>query len=267
MSMQSELRAFYGVVGLVLLIPLVGGLVGAFGGLEGMARLFGVDEQIAISPLLRNNLRAICCAFFSWVPLVVWSLAALPERAGAFRIVAGCGFLAGFARLTGWLVEGYPGIVPVGILTIELAGMPILLLWHARLVRLARARGCSAPLKVPGAQLTERMPEPPVSAPAPPLAQAALRRFPQLRGRWLNLADLAIAPSKTGHTDGSIDKQASEVTARRVVIVARHVISRLQWPQDFGWESGAGPSLRWIEGYVAVGKEVLRWSQERGGLY
>jgi hypothetical protein len=138
--MRVELRAFYGVVGLILVIPQVAGLVGAFGGLEGMARLFGVDDPIAIAPVLRNNFRAVCCAFFSWVPLVVWSLMALAERAGAFRIIVGCAFLAGFARLTGWLVEGYPGVVPLGIMTIELGVMPILLLWHARLVRLARER-------------------------------------------------------------------------------------------------------------------------------
>jgi hypothetical protein len=46
--------------------------------------------------------------------------------------------VAGFARLTGWLVEGYPGGVAVGIMAIELAGMPVLLLWHARLVHLGR---------------------------------------------------------------------------------------------------------------------------------
>src|SRR5262245_10915020 len=136
----AELRAFYGVVGLLLLIPLVGGLVGAFGGLEGMAYLFGADPQMMIAPLLRNNFRAVCCAFVSWVPLVIWSLAALPERPAVFRIVIACGFLAGFARLTGWLVEGNPGVVPLGIMTIELAVLPILLLWHARLVRQAHGR-------------------------------------------------------------------------------------------------------------------------------
>ncbi len=140
MSMRVELRAFYGVVGLILVIPLVVGLVGAFGGLEGMARLFGVDHRIVVSASLRNSLRAISFMFFAWFPLVIWTLAALPERAGAFRITVGCAFLAGFARLTGYLVEGYPGIVPVVFMIIELAGMPILLLWHARLVRLGRER-------------------------------------------------------------------------------------------------------------------------------
>lgn len=147
--MRFEIRAFYGVVGLILLIPLVGGLVGAFGGLEGMAYLFGVDHQIevVIPTLLRSNCRAICCAFVSWVPLVIWSLAALPERAGAFRIILGCGFLAGFARLTGYLVEGYPGVAPVVLMTLELGVCPILLLWHARLVRLERERHACDPAK------------------------------------------------------------------------------------------------------------------------
>src|SRR5205823_6475148 len=73
----------------------------------------------------------------AWVPLVIWALAALPDRAGAFRIAFGCAFVAGFARLTGYVVEGYPGVAPVVFMTLELAAMPMLLLWHARLVRLA----------------------------------------------------------------------------------------------------------------------------------
>jgi hypothetical protein len=139
MSLRVELRAFYWVVGAILVIPLVAGLVGAFGGLEGMARLFNIKDPIVVPPSLRNNLRAICFMFFAWGPLVTWSLAALRERAGAFRITVGCGFVAGFARLTGYLVDGYPGLFPVLIMTIELGVMPILFLWHARLVRLERA--------------------------------------------------------------------------------------------------------------------------------
>ena len=140
MSMRVELRAFYGVVGAILVIPLVVGLVGAFGGLEGIALLFGVDRQIVISTSLRNSLRAICFMFFALVPLMIWTLAALSERAVAFRIIVVCGFLAGFARLTGYLVEGYPGVMPMMLMTIELAGMPILLMWHLRIVRLIRER-------------------------------------------------------------------------------------------------------------------------------
>jgi hypothetical protein len=88
--------------------------------------------------VVRNNFRAICFMFFAYVPLLLWTLAALPERATPFRIVIGCAFLAGFARLTGYLVDGYPGVVPVVFMALELAAMPLLLLWHARLVRLVR---------------------------------------------------------------------------------------------------------------------------------
>lgn len=137
MSSRSELRAFYLVTGLVLLIPLVVGWLGAFGGLEAMARLFSVDGPIAVPPNLRNSLRAISLMFAGYVPLVIWSLRALPERAGAFRIAIAFAFLAGFARLTGWLTEGYPGPVPAVFMGLELGLMPLMLLWHTRLVRLA----------------------------------------------------------------------------------------------------------------------------------
>jgi hypothetical protein len=135
-SGSPELRAFHAVVGLVVLIPLVAGLAGAFFGLEGLARLLGVDAAIVVPPSLRNSLRAICMMFVGWAPLVVWSLASLRERAGAFRVTIGCGFLAGFARLTGWLVDGHPGLIAIGIMAIELGVMPILFVWHRRLARL-----------------------------------------------------------------------------------------------------------------------------------
>ena len=138
MSLREELLIFRTVIGIVLLIPLVGGLVGAFGGLAGMARLFGADSGMNISPVLRSNFRAICIAFFSWVPLLLWSVASPLERAPVFRIIVGCAFLAGFARLTGWIVEGYPGIVPALLMFIELVMMPAVLLWHSRLLQRIR---------------------------------------------------------------------------------------------------------------------------------
>ena len=135
MALRDELRMFHTVVGVVLLIPLVGGLVGTFGGLAGMARLFGTDSEMTISPVLRSNFRAICSAFLSWVPLLLWTMARPVERAGAFRIIVGCAFLAGLGRLTGWIVEGYPGFIPVLLMIIELVVMPTVLIWHAGLLQ------------------------------------------------------------------------------------------------------------------------------------
>jgi hypothetical protein len=141
---RVELRVFYAAIALVLSIPLIAGLAGAFGGLESLARVLGVGDPLRVPPSLRNSLRAICFMFFALVPLVIWSLGRLPERAGAFRIIVVCGFFAGFARATGWLVDGYPGVLPVLIMIIELGGMPALLLWHARLVRLTVGQGANA---------------------------------------------------------------------------------------------------------------------------
>jgi hypothetical protein len=130
-----EFMVFYMLVTLLLLIPLTGGLVGAFGGMEGIVSLFGGEGMIAAPPALRNNFRAICFMFSMVVPLVVWSLMDMRGRAGAFRIVLICAFLSGFARLTGYWVDGKPGLISVTFMMLEFAFMPVLILWHARLIR------------------------------------------------------------------------------------------------------------------------------------
>lgn len=132
----TELRAFQASVGAVLLIPGIVGPVGGFLGIPALAKLLQAPPPV-IAPALHNSLRAVVWMFFALVPIVVWSLRAghLRERAGAFQAVVGCAFVAGLARITGYAVDGWPGYIPIGIMTVELAGMPALLLWHRRLVR------------------------------------------------------------------------------------------------------------------------------------
>jgi hypothetical protein len=136
MRVGVELWAFRTVVGLVLIIPLVAGLAGAFGGLEALAAVLGADPHVVVGPSLRNSLRAICWMFFALVPMVVWTLRSMHERRGGFRVIVVCACLAGLARLTSYLVDGPPGVVPVVLMVLELGLMPVLLLWHARLLRL-----------------------------------------------------------------------------------------------------------------------------------
>jgi hypothetical protein len=136
----SELNWLRVVSGSVLVIPLVVGPVGAFGGLEGLAALFGEDRGIVVSPALRDHLRAICWMFFAIAPLVAWSLAAPVERAGTFRIVVGCAVLAGLARVVGAVVDGNPGVLAFVFAALELGMLPVILMWHWSLVRrMARA--------------------------------------------------------------------------------------------------------------------------------
>jgi hypothetical protein len=138
MRVASELRVFHVAVASVLLIPFTAGLTGAFGGLEGFAALFGEDRNVVLAPALRNHLRAICFMFFVIAPLIVWTLRSLEARAGAFRIVVGFACVAGVVRLVGRFVDGDPGAIATVFCVLELAVLPIILLWHARLIRLTR---------------------------------------------------------------------------------------------------------------------------------
>ena len=138
MSVETELRLFHVVVGGILLIPIAAGLAGALGGIDGLSALFFVDDGSVVPPATRNNLRAICWMFFMLVPLVIWLLRDLEGRATGFRIVVGFGAAAGFVRLLGRAVDGAPGVIPTIICGIELAVLPLVLVWHARLIRRRR---------------------------------------------------------------------------------------------------------------------------------
>jgi hypothetical protein len=138
MRFASELRWFYAVIGSVLLIPLVAGNVGAWGGLEGMAALFGEDRNAVLAPALRNHLRAITWMFALLAPLVIWTLRDLEARAGGFRIILAFAIVAGVVRLVGRFVDGDPGVFATIFTAMELVLLPAVLAWHARLVRLSR---------------------------------------------------------------------------------------------------------------------------------
>jgi len=132
-----ELRLFRVCVGLVLLIPAIVGPVTGFLGVNALARLLQADPP-SLAPSIHNSLRAVCWMFFAIVPVTIWSIRSLERGATVFRIIIGCAFVAGFARLTGCLVDGFPGVLPVVIMSIELGVMPLLFVWHRRLLR-ARA--------------------------------------------------------------------------------------------------------------------------------
>jgi hypothetical protein len=139
MSLSTELRFFRGVVmAIAAAIAFVVGPTGAFGGVDGVAALLGRDPPVGVDPVLRNHLRAICGAFAGFGLLAVWSIGALDERRNAFRIVVAVGVAIGLARVTGWIVDGDPGALAKLFLATEVVLLPLLLLWHERLLRLGR---------------------------------------------------------------------------------------------------------------------------------
>ncbi len=130
-----ELRVFQAIVLGIALVTLVAGPAGGFGGLEGLAAVFGAEGPIALDPGIRNHLRAICAVFLGFGILMAWSALALERGRTVFRIGVGVIVLAGLARVTGWIVDGYPGVPAVVFTALELVAFPLLFAWHARLLR------------------------------------------------------------------------------------------------------------------------------------
>lgn len=132
---DRELRAFQAIVLVIALVTLVAGPAGGFGGLEGLSAVFGVEGPIALDAGIRNHLRAICVVFLGFGILMAWSALALERGRTVFRIGVAVIVLAGLARVTGWIVDGYPGVPAVVFTTLELVAFPLLFAWHARLLR------------------------------------------------------------------------------------------------------------------------------------
>lgn len=146
MSPSNELRVFRAVViAIILAIPITLGLLGGFGGLEGIAALLGTEAPGPVNPALRNHLRAICTTFAGFGLLAGWTLGALEERKTAFRLAVAVIVVAGLGRVTGWIVDGRPGLVASVFMAMELILFPLLLVWHTRLLRLAREPHHGAP--------------------------------------------------------------------------------------------------------------------------
>jgi len=134
-ELAGELRAFRVLTCAILLIPLVVGLVGAFGGLEGLAALFAEDRRVELAPAIRDHLRAVCWMFFGLVPLVGWTLVKPVERAMPFRIVVAVAIAAGVVRVIGAIVDGNPGLIAFVFAAMELGVLPVVLIWHSSIVR------------------------------------------------------------------------------------------------------------------------------------
>jgi len=135
MTLATETRAVRTVVYAVLLIPLIAGTVAAYGGLEGFAALFHESRTVVLAPALRDHVRAITWMFALLAPLVWWTVQDLAARATPFRLIMGWAAAAGIVRIVGMIVDGYAGVLACIFTGMELVLLPILIVWHARLVR------------------------------------------------------------------------------------------------------------------------------------
>ncbi|MFI9406977.1 DUF4345 domain-containing protein [Nocardia sp. NPDC052316] len=122
----SERRALQLVMGAGAVLPLSTGLYGMLKGPQGIPGGGGVPASI-------DNQFAFVNAF--WFASGIGAVAAVPrieEKSELMTILLGTAFVGGLARTVRVGRRGHPHPVFVGAWVAELAGMPLLWLWHRR---------------------------------------------------------------------------------------------------------------------------------------
>jgi hypothetical protein len=127
---RSELRLAQLTVGLAGCVPVLAGGAGSLLGpaLTGAAWDAASDSHFRY---LSGLLVGIGLAFWTCIP-------ALPHQSRRFRLLSAIVVLGGLARLLALPLHGWPGPPMAAALIMELAVVPLLCLWQARLARIAK---------------------------------------------------------------------------------------------------------------------------------
>jgi hypothetical protein len=125
-SSRSALLATIGALGTV---PFVTGLLGI---LRGPAGAPGGAET---TPSVDSEYRFINVFWAAAGPALWWSIARPEERVGFTRVLLGLAAAGGVPRLLSVRRTGWPHPVFRATLVLELVVVPVVLAWHARVVR------------------------------------------------------------------------------------------------------------------------------------
>lgn len=136
---QVERRVFQLFVVILAVICFVPGGVSAFGGLNASAGFAGGEALFATDSVLRgfadNQYRFGFGVFFTQGLVLLFFLRNIDANAVLFRFCALALFVGGVARLTNIMEFGVVDSQVVGPTFIELAIIPLLVLWHKRIAR------------------------------------------------------------------------------------------------------------------------------------
>jgi hypothetical protein len=117
-------------------IPVIVGLLHVSLG-AGTEVLLGasVAAESLKDPVLDSQNRFYGAIFMAYGPLLYLCAQDLRRHALLLRIVGGFVFAGGLARLVSVALLGLPSTPVVGLIVIEVIGIPLLLAWHARVLR------------------------------------------------------------------------------------------------------------------------------------
>jgi Domain of unknown function (DUF4345) len=125
-----------GEIGRIALRALfyVGGLVGTTAGLHTVvAGGRSLPDQGLANPSVESELRFYGGFYVAYGLFVLRTAPRADRDTATVRALAGALFLAGLARVGGWLAVGRPHRVQLALLVIELAAPPLIVAWQARL--------------------------------------------------------------------------------------------------------------------------------------
>lgn len=136
------MRVFIIFLKLLALVPVFVGLLHVIHGLGTDVQLGArVTAAVLADPVLDSQNRFYGTIFMGYGVLLYLCATDLRRHVVLFRILVGFVYLGGVARLLSMALHGAPSAPVVGLTIIELVGVPLLMLWHARVLTAGENRG------------------------------------------------------------------------------------------------------------------------------
>lgn len=141
---KTERRVFQVLVTMLAIVCLAPGGAGAFGGINASSSLASGELIFGAESLLRgftdNQYRFGFGVFFTQGLVLLFFLRNIEQYSSLFRFAALSLFIGGLGRVSNILEYGVVDSLVVGPTIIELALIPLLVIWHSRVVK-ARISG------------------------------------------------------------------------------------------------------------------------------
>jgi Domain of unknown function (DUF4345) len=131
------MRAFRSSVRLLAVVAFAIAALEASLGVAG-ERLLGAEVPF-VDPVLDSHIRFFAGLWIGVGALLLVFASDVIRYATPLRILLGSVALGGVGRLVSVCLVGWPSAIVVALMVFELVAMPLLLAWHARLVRSERA--------------------------------------------------------------------------------------------------------------------------------
>jgi len=128
--MIGERRLLQITIALACLVPIVAGL-------DGVLRGAAMVSPGKVTADLDSHFRYLSGIFLILGLAFASTIAAIERQAARFRLLGAMVVAGGLGRALAWVATGAPSLVHQLALVMELGVVPLLMLWQARIARIA----------------------------------------------------------------------------------------------------------------------------------